>query len=69
MNVICRSLTFELNANKPNDVRSESTDIVVALTSENTLRILNTINPVTRIFTTMDAAKPVRVTVCPQGRL
>ena len=65
MNMMCRSLAFELNDSKPNDVRSTE----MALTSKYTLRILNTINPVTRAFTTMDAAKPVRVTVCPQGTL
>ena len=64
MNMICRSLVppaaFELN--EPN-VRSTE----VALTSKNTLRILNTIKPITREFTAMDAAKAVRVVVNPQG--
>ena len=32
------------------------------LISKNTLRILNTIKPVIRVFTAMDAAKPVRTT-------
>ena len=34
--------------------------------SKKTLRILNMIKPVARAFTTMDATKPVRVTVFPQ---
>ena len=35
----------------------------VALTPKNTLRILKTIKPVTRVFTAMVAAKAVRVNV------
>ena len=63
MNMICRSLVspaFELNEPR---VRS----IEVALTSKNTLRILNTIKPVARVFTAMEAAKAVRVAVNPKG--
>ena len=60
MAMICRSLgPSELN--EPN-IRSTE----VKLTCKNTLRILNTIKPVTRAFTTMDAAKPVRVSVSPR---
>ena len=43
-----------------------STEVVTALTSENTLRILNTIKPVARAFTAMDRVKLVRATVPPQ---
>lgn len=39
----------------------------IALTSKNTLRILNTIKPVTRVFTAMDAAKLVAITGGPQA--
>ena len=38
---------------------------VVALTSRNTLKILNTINPVTRAFTIMDMTSPVTTNVSP----
>ena len=62
MNMICRSLAPPVELNKPN-VRSTE----VVLTCKNTSRILNTIKPVTRAFTTMDAAKPVRIIVDPQG--
>ena len=64
MNMMCRSLIppAKLELNEPN-VRS----IEVALTSKNTLRILNTIKPVIRVFTAMDAAKAVRAVVTPQG--
>ena len=61
MNIICRSLGPPVELNEPN-VRSTE----VALTSRNTLRILNTIKPVTRAFTTMDAAKPVIASLSPQ---
>ena len=64
MNIICWSLGPPVELNEPN-VRSTE----VALTSKNTLRILNTIKPVARAFTTMDAVKPVRVTVSPQRAL
>jgi hypothetical protein len=46
-------------------VRSTEVVLVVALTSKNTLRILNTIKPVTRVFTAMDRAKLVRVVGSP----
>ena len=51
MNMICRSLV------PPVVPKVRSTE--VALTSKNTVTILNTINPVTRAFTTMDANKAV----------
>ena len=65
MNMICRSLGPPVELNEPN-VRSTE---VVLLTSKNTLRILSTIKPVTRAFTTMDAAQPVRSSVSPRGVL
>ena len=34
--------------------------VEVGLTSRNTLKILYTIKPVTRAFTTMDAVRPVK---------
>ena len=64
MNMICRSLGPPVELNEPN-VRSTE----VALTSKNTLRILNTIKPVTRAFTTMDATKPVIISMFPQGAI
>ena len=63
MNMICRSVV-SLEFNVPNVC-----SIKVGLTFKNTLRIFNTINPVTRAFTAMDAAKPVRITGNPQGAL
>ena len=36
---------------------------VPVLTSRNTLKILNTINPVTRAFTVIDSVRPVRVRI------
>ena len=64
MNTIYRSLGPPVDLNEPNVWSTE-----VALTSKNTfkLRILNTIKPVTRAFTTMDEAKAVRTSVNPQG--
>src|SRR5882757_3452899 len=47
----------------PKDVSSE---VVTLLTSQNTLKILNTIRPVTRAFTVMDAVRPVRASMAPQ---
>jgi hypothetical protein len=60
MNMICPSLEPLVELNEPNDVRSNS---------KNTLRILNTIKPVIRAFTTMDMAKPVRLNVFPQAAI
>ena len=61
MNMICRCLVCPVELNEPHTCSTE-----VALTSQNTLRILNTIKPVIRAFTTMDAAKAVRVSGSPQ---
>ena len=61
MNMICWSLGPPVELNEPNVFSTE-----VILTSKNTMRILNTIKPVTRAFTTMDEAKPVRASVSPQ---
>ena len=59
-NMICRSLV------PPVEPKVRSTEVLV-LTSKNTLRILNTIKPVTRAFTAMDAARLVVVIVSPYG--
>ena len=64
MNMICRSLVPPIELNEPN-VRSAEE----ALTSKNTLRILSTVKPVTKAFETMDATKPVRASVFPQGAI
>ena len=61
MNVICRSLGPPVELNEPNVCWTE-----LALTSKNTLRILNTIKPVTRAFTSIDSTKPVRANKFPQ---
>ena len=61
MNMICWSLGPPVELNDP------TTEI--ALTSKNTSRILNTIKPVTRAFTTIDVTKPVRTRPIPQGAL
>ena len=65
MNMICRSLGPPVELNEPN---ARSTEVAL-LTSKNTFRILNTIKPVTRAFTTMDATKPIRFSVGPHGGL
>ena len=62
MNMICRSLGPPVELNKPS-VRSTEVTLV---TSKKTLRILNTIKPVTRAFTAMDAIKAVRASLLPQ---
>ena len=54
MNMTCRSLV------PPVEPKDRSTEITAALTSKNTSRILNTIKPVTRVFTAMDKARHVR---------
>ena len=59
-NMICRKL---LPLVEPKDL---STEVPLALTSKNTLRILNTIKPVTKAFTAMDMAKLVIINVPPQ---
>ena len=50
-NKICRNLV------PPVEPKDRSTEVLAALSSKNTLRILNTIKPVARTFTAMDAAK------------
>ena len=55
MNVICRNLA------PPVEPKLRSTEVLAALTSKNTLRILNAIKPVARLFTAMDRAKLVVV--------
>ena len=62
MNITCRSLLPPVELNEPNVCSTE-----VGLNSKNTWRILNTIKPVTRAFTAMDMAKPVRINVFSQG--
>ena len=52
-NTICRNLV------PPVEPKVRSTEVVEALTSKNTLRILNAIKPVTKPFTVMVAARPV----------
>ena len=63
MNMICRSLV------PPVGPKVLSTE--VGLTSRNTLRILNTIKPVIRVFTAMDKVKLVIITgskgTCPMA--
>ena len=59
MNMICRSLGLPVELNEPNVCSTE----VALVISKNTLRILNTIKPVTRAFTTMDVAKAVRASL------
>ena len=53
MNRTCWSLV------PPVEPKVCSIEVMLALTSKNTLRILNTIKPVTRAFTVMDMATPV----------
>ena len=43
------------------------TEVVLTSTGKNTLRILNTIRPVTRVFTAIVATKAVRVNVFHQA--
>jgi hypothetical protein len=62
INMICRSLLPPVEPNEPNVFSTE-----VGLNSKNTSTILNTINPVMRVFTAMDEAKPDRVNVSPHG--
>jgi hypothetical protein len=63
MNMICRSLV------SPVDSESKVRLTEIALTSKNTLMILNTIKPVTRVFTAIDKGRLIRVTVIPQAEL
>ena len=60
-NMICRNLV------PPVEPKDRSIEVVAALTSKNTLRILNTIKPVTRTFTAIDAAKLAVDTGLPQA--
>ena len=60
MNMICRSFGPPVELNDPNVRSTEVTSGLSCLTSKNTVRILNTIKLVTRAFTTIDTAKPVR---------
>ena len=63
-NTICPNLV------PPVEPKVRSTEVALRpLTSKNTLRILNTIKPVTRVFTTIDATKPVRTTGSSQAVL
>ena len=57
-NMTCRSLLPP--------VESKVSSAKIGLTSKNTLRILKTIKPVTRAFTTMDAVRPVISITTPQ---
>ena len=61
-NKICRNLVPPVEP----EPRDRSTEVLVALTCKNTLRILNTIKPVTRAFTAMDMTKLAVDTVTPQ---
>jgi hypothetical protein len=58
--ITCRKLV------PPEVPKVRSTEVVAALISKNTLRILNTIKPVTKALTAMDRIKLVRVTGTPQ---
>ena len=60
-NMICRSLA------PPVEPKVRSIEVMVALTSKNTMRILNTIKPVVRVFTAMDKVRVVIVTVVTQA--
>ena len=53
--MICRNLV------PPAEPKLRSTEVLAALTSKNTLKILNTIKPVARLFTAMLATKLVVV--------
>ena len=55
-NMVCRNLA------PPPEPKVRSTEVTVELTNKNTLRILNTIKPVTRAFTAMDKTRLVIVT-------
>ena len=59
-NTICRSGV------PPVEPKVRLTEVLAGLTSKYTLRILNTIKPVTKVFTVMDTTKAVRVTQPPQ---
>ena len=66
-NAIPDSITMNMTCwNFVLPVEPKVRSIEVGLTSQYTLRILNTIKPVTRVFTVMDAAKLVRTIGKPQ---
>ena len=69
MNTIYRSLGPPVEFNETNVCSTELLQSSKHWASKNIfkLRILNTIKPVTRAVTTMDAAKPVRISANPQG--
>ena len=60
-NMICRYLATPPPVMETPKVRSTEL-LVTALISKNTLRILNTIKPVTRVFTAKDRIKLVKIT-------
>ena len=64
-NMICRYLA-RLAVEKPPKVGSTEVLLVTALIFQNTLRILNTIKPVTRVFTAKDRTKLVGITTYSQ---
>ena len=66
MNMMCRSLVPAVKLNEANVRSTGVASISSRLDSKNTLRILNTIKPVTRAFTAIDASKPVKIKVFPQ---
>ena len=57
-NMTCRSLLPP--------VESKVSSVKIGFTSKNTLRILKTIKPVTRAFTTMDTTRAVKPIIAPQ---
>ena len=63
MNMIRRNLgpSVELNDSNVCSTEEARASVLSSLTSKNTVKILNTIKLVSRAFTTMDAAKAVRV--------
>ena len=69
MNMIRWSLGPPVELNEPNVRSTDVASGLSCLTSKNTVRILNTIKPVTSAFTSMDAARPVIIKVFPQGAL
>ena len=64
--IITNMIRRNLSLLPPVEPKLRSTEVLAALTSKNTLRILNTIKPVTRAFTAMDTTKLVRTNVFSQ---
>ena len=65
-NMICRYLASPpVDSEEPSEVSSTDSSSA-ALISKNTLRILNTIKPVTRVFTAKDRIKLVGITTYSQ---